>query len=202
MADSIETQLAEKYQQLQALEAEIKGLQAERATMPVEDYALTTSAGDAVRLSDLFGDKDDLILIHNMGFGCPYCTMWADGFNGIYAYVQTRAAFALASPAAPEAQRKGAQWRGWTFPMVSAQDSTLFRDMGFETDDGAPMPGASIFHRDADGTVTRRMSTPFGPGDRFCSVFSFLDLLPEDAGGRQVWYEPKALIPSAKRHPD
>ena len=50
MADSIETQLAEKYQQLQALEAEIKGLQAERATMPVKDYALTTSAGDAVRL--------------------------------------------------------------------------------------------------------------------------------------------------------
>lgn len=202
MADDIETQLAGKYQRLQALEAEIKDLQARRAAMPVGDYALTTSAGDAVRLSDLFGGKDDLILIHNMGFGCPYCTMWADGFNGIYPYIQTRAAFAVASPAAPEAQRKGAQWRGWTFPMVSAAGSTLFRDMGFETDDGAPMPGTSVFHRAADGTVSRRMSAPFGPGDRFCSVFSFLDLLPEAAGGRQVWYEPKALIPDAKRHPD
>ncbi|HEY4822831.1 MAG TPA: hypothetical protein VIH83_04000 [Candidatus Bathyarchaeia archaeon] len=48
----------------------------------VREYVLTDSEGGKAALSTLFGKKDDLILVHNMGRSCPYCTMWADGFNG------------------------------------------------------------------------------------------------------------------------
>ncbi len=37
----------------------------------VKDYSLTDSRGGKVALSDLFGEKDDIILIHNMGRSCP-----------------------------------------------------------------------------------------------------------------------------------
>ncbi len=47
----------------------------------VEDYKLYGPGNKSVKLSQLFGDKEDLIVIHNMGTDCSYCTMWADGFN-------------------------------------------------------------------------------------------------------------------------
>jgi hypothetical protein len=37
----------------------------------VKDYELTSLEG-AVRLSELFGAHDDLIVIHNMGVACSY----------------------------------------------------------------------------------------------------------------------------------
>ncbi|TVS08776.1 MAG: DUF899 domain-containing protein, partial [Phycisphaerales bacterium] len=46
---------------------------------PVGEYAFTTSDGE-VSLADLFAGKRDLLIIHNMGKRCSYCTMWADGF--------------------------------------------------------------------------------------------------------------------------
>lgn len=41
----------------------------------VKDYTLKAWDGGEARLSSFFGDKKDLILIHNMGTGCAYCTM-------------------------------------------------------------------------------------------------------------------------------
>jgi len=49
----------------------------------VDDYILKDWENKDVRLSSLFGSNKDLILIHNMGRQCSYCTMWADGFNGV-----------------------------------------------------------------------------------------------------------------------
>jgi len=65
-------------------------------------------------LAGLFGRKDDLVVIHNMGSSCPYCTLWADGFNGLYDHLANRAAFALSSPDAPAAQKRFAEGpRDW-----------------------------------------------------------------------------------------
>ena len=58
-------------------------MKAKKARESVEDYELIGWGNKKVRLSSLFGEKDELILVHNMGRGCPYCTMWADGFNGV-----------------------------------------------------------------------------------------------------------------------
>jgi len=47
---------------------------------------------ESVALSSLFGDHRDIIVVHNMGQSCRYCTMWADRFNGLYPYLANRSA--------------------------------------------------------------------------------------------------------------
>ncbi|HVN46568.1 MAG TPA: DUF899 family protein [Steroidobacteraceae bacterium] len=146
----------------------------------VQDYELTNSDG-TVRLSELFGRHDDLILIHNMGVACSYCTLWADGYNGIHPHVASRAGFAVSSPDRPPVQRKFAESRGWRFPMVSHAGSSFAADMGYVSAKGGWMPGVSVFRR--DGTRILRVSdTGFSPGDDFCTLWHFFDLLPGGVG--------------------
>jgi predicted dithiol-disulfide oxidoreductase (DUF899 family) len=150
---------------------------ARTAAMPVQDYTLTDHNGNAVKLSEAFGDRDQLLLIHNMGFRCPYCTMWADGFNGLYRYMQRRAGFVLVSNDDPEKQKRGAEKRGWRFPMLSAQGTTLFRDLGFTDDKDGDWPGVSALKKNADGSIERTAADIFGPGDMYNSAWHFFDLL-------------------------
>jgi predicted dithiol-disulfide oxidoreductase (DUF899 family) len=150
------------------------------AKMEVQDYVFKNRNGEDVKFSELFGDKEDLILIHNMGRQCKYCTMWADGFNGIFSHIQNRAGFALVSPDSHEVQREFADSRGWKFPMFSGADSTFIKDMGYVTDKGEYWPGASAFHKDENGNIKRISKTYFGPGDYFCSVWHFFDMLPAE----------------------
>ena len=90
--------------QIRTLEAELKAVRLGAKTRTVEDYALAGADGE-VSLSQLFGGKDELVLVHNMGASCPYCTMWANGINGSVPDIEARAAFALASPDAPDVQK-------------------------------------------------------------------------------------------------
>lgn len=115
--------------------------------MEVRDYILTDSDGRRMALSDLFGEKDDMILIQNMGRSCPYCTMWADGFNGVLDHLEDRAAFVVVSPDAPPVQKQFARSRGWRFRMVSSKGTAFSKDMGFENKQGGPEPGVSVFHK-------------------------------------------------------
>lgn len=161
-----------------------------RPKEPVNDYVLKDSEGNDVKLSQLFGDKEDLILVHNMGTGCAYCTMWADGFTGLVPHLSDRAAFVVCSPDKPDVQKRFAAKRNWNFKMVSAHDSTFVKDMGFWEENGpypGPWPGVSSFHKDPDGQIYRVSRGHFGPGDDFCAVWPFLDLLENGANG----WEPK-----------
>lgn len=67
-----------------------------------KDYSLKDWNGRDVKLSRLFGKNNDLILVHNMGRQCPYCTLWADGFNGLVKHLEDRASFVVVSPDPPE----------------------------------------------------------------------------------------------------
>ena len=120
----------------------------------VKDYEFATLKGP-VKLSVLFGDKRDLFVIHNMGLTCPNCTMWADGFNGLFPHVADRAAFVVSSPDAPEKQAAFAQSRGWKFPMVSDATKTFAGDMGFLSDKGQAQPGVSAFQRTRKSSASR-----------------------------------------------
>ena len=100
--------------QITELRQKIRDIQAAAEPEIVPDHAFATPDG-TTHLSDLFGSKDALFVIHNMGVSCPYCTLWADGFNGIYAHVADRAAFVVCSP---DTQSRFAAGRGWRFPMV------------------------------------------------------------------------------------
>jgi predicted dithiol-disulfide oxidoreductase (DUF899 family) len=152
----------------------------------VADYAFATPAG-AVRLSELFGDKRDLIVIHNMGTSCPNCTLWADGFNGIYHHLADRAAFVVSSPDPPGVQREFAQSRGWRFPMISHASTTFAADMGYRSQRGGWLPGASVFRRDGNHILRVSDTGLLAPGDDFCALWHFFDLLPDGAGD----WEPK-----------
>lgn len=179
---SIEAELAQAYGELMRSREKIAQLQRQLPQPTVQDYAFAGPNDTRVTLSRLFGGKEDLIIIHNMGTSCTYCTMWADGFNGVLPHLQDRAAFVVISPDDPKTQEKFAQQRGWRFSMVSSKGTTFRNDMGFQSDEGV-LPGVSVFHKNADGTITHTSHAPFGPGDDYCSVWHLFDLLPAGSNG-------------------
>ena len=155
------------------------------AKMDVQDYTLKDPDNKDVKLSEMFGDKENLILIHNMGKSCSYCTLWADGFSGITYFMEKKAAFALVSPDAPEVQKEFANSRGWKFKTYSGAGTTFIKDMGYLTDAGSYWPGVSVFHKDADGKITRISTDLFGPGDFYSSPWHFFDLLPQEKESKE-----------------
>jgi predicted dithiol-disulfide oxidoreductase (DUF899 family) len=104
---------------------------------PVNDYTFHGSNDTPIKLSELFGNRDELLLIHNMGKGCPYCTLWADGFNGVLNHIENRTAFAVVSPDDTATQSQFASSRGWKFRLVSGKGNSFTKDMGFLSAKGA-----------------------------------------------------------------
>jgi predicted dithiol-disulfide oxidoreductase (DUF899 family) len=180
-------QLARYRRQIADLRKELRAAQAAVEPEEVKDYTFQKADGGTARLSELFGDKDTLLVIHNMGAGCPYCTLWADGFNGVYDHLRNRAAFVLSSPDAPAQQQKFAAGRGWRFPMISYEGTSFGEDMGYRVD-GQARPGVSVLRR-RDRKILRVADTGFEPGDDFCSVWHLFDLIPEGAAGWQPKFE-------------
>jgi predicted dithiol-disulfide oxidoreductase (DUF899 family) len=183
---SKELKQAEK--ELQELKKKIIGLRKEAKTEITKDYELKTLDGQTVNLFSLFGDKDDLIVVHNMGRGCPYCTLWADGFNGIYKHLENRVSFALVSHDSPEIARRFVSGRNWKFRVLANDGGPFSFEMGYADEKGNPYPGVSTFHRDGDGKVYRVAHTSFGPGDDFCSLWHLFDLLNDGPNGWQPRY--------------
>jgi predicted dithiol-disulfide oxidoreductase (DUF899 family) len=185
--------LAAHRKRIAGLRRRMRQVQQRMEPEPVEDYTFASARGP-VRLSQLFGAKRDLIVIHNMGSGCPHCTLWADGYNGLYPHLASRAAFVVTSPDPPAVQQRFARSRGWRFPMVSHQGTTFAADMGYRSREGRWRPGVSAFRRTRDGIV-RLSDTGLQPGDDFCPAWHFFDLFPEGAAG----WEPRFRYAAARR---
>ncbi|RDS81167.1 DUF899 domain-containing protein [Dyella monticola] len=178
----VHDKLTDYRRQIAAIREKMRDTLADVEPQVVGDYAFTNLDG-TVHLSDFFGEHDDLIVIHNMGATCSYCTLWADGYNGIHRHVVTRAGFMVTSPDHPSVQKKLAESRGWKFPMVSHAGSSFAKDMGYVSGKGGWLPGVSVFRRENEAIV-RVSDTGFSPGDDFCSLWHFFDLLPGGAGER------------------
>jgi predicted dithiol-disulfide oxidoreductase (DUF899 family) len=151
----------------------------------VEDFELTTKEGEKVRLSRLFGEKEDLVVVHDMGRSCPTCTTWADGLNGLRAHLEDRLAFVVSTPDEPATQRSFAAERGWSFRMVSTAGTSFADDLGFAGEhEGKRMlyPGLSVFRRAEGGGLVRVARDWFGPGDPYCALWPIMDLLPHGQG--------------------
>lgn len=181
--------ITEYRQQIAVIRQQIRETQQAVEPQQVDDYEFHTIEGP-IRLSQMFGNQEDLIVIHNMGTSCPSCTMWADGYNGIHHHVTSRAAFAVSSPDTPETQRKFAASRGWTFPMVSHAGGTFAADMGYRSGKGGWLPGISVFQRQGRNIV-RVSDAKFSPGDDFCAVWHMFDMLRD---GAAAW-SPKTQYP-------
>lgn len=128
-----------------------------------EDHVFETLTGPK-KLSELFAGKTLLFAINNMGVKCRYCTLWADGFNGILPHLESRFAVMLFSKDSPEEQHRFANSRGWRFRMASHG--------GGPYDDG---PGLACYEL-REGKVFLKNKANFGPGDDFCAMWSFLSL--------------------------
>jgi predicted dithiol-disulfide oxidoreductase (DUF899 family) len=189
--------------QIYELTARLNKLRQAASGSEVGAYRFATLAGE-VSLLDLFGDKDTLLLIHNMGQGCRYCTLWADGFNGFLPHLESAMSVVLVSKDDPELQRRFANSRGWRFRLASHGGGDYMTEQSVQ-DGGGNMPGAVVYTRDGS-MVRRKNAVIFGPGDRFCSAWNLLALAGLDEGSWTpqfgYWQRPALMDDGGANLPD
>ena len=173
MSEAVAEEIAGLEAKIYELSNQLEALKKDYVGPEVRDYTFATQAGE-VRLSDLFGDRDRLLVIHNMGQGCRYCTLWADGFNGLLPHLENAVSVVLVSKDDPETQRRFANSRGWRFRLASHGGGDYITEQTV-MEGAANMPGAVVYER-REGKIRRRNAAVFGPGDRYCAAWSLLGL--------------------------
>jgi predicted dithiol-disulfide oxidoreductase (DUF899 family) len=177
-------EIAALEKQLYELTTRLNELKKTNVGEDVKNYAFSTLDGD-VKLLDMFGDNDRLLVIHNMGQGCRYCTLWADGFNGFLPHLESAMAVVLVSRDAPELQRTFANSRGWRFRLASHGGGDYIQEQSVVEGQGN-YPGAVVYER--NGTrITRKNVAVFGPGDLYCSIWNLLGM----AGLNEATWTPQ-----------
>ena len=176
------------------LTTELNTLRKASAGEPVPNYRFETLAGETT-LRDLFGDHEQLLAIHNMGQGCRYCTLWADGFNGLLPHLESALAVVLVSKDPPEVQRRFANSRGWRFRLASHGGGAYIQEQGV-FGEAENYPGAVVYQRDGE-RILRRNACVFGPGDLYCALWPLLGMAGLDSGSwtpqYRYWQRPERL---------
>lgn len=178
--------------QLYLLKLEVDKARRQNPPEEVPDFTFETSTGQTT-LSELFQDKGELILIHNMGTSCDYCTMWADILQTSLPFLKDHAAVALVSPDSTSHQAETAKARSWGFSMVHDPGYVFTRAMGFCMDEGDQThvaPGCSTFKKRPDGQIVRTNYTQFGPLDDFNPVWHFWSMLDRE----DSWHPDPSLF--------
>jgi len=162
-------------------------------------YELISESGPT-KLSDLFGDKDTL-MIYSMMFGpqrkapCPSCTSFLTSWNGTATNLRERVAIAVTarSPIARLVEYK--RQRGFD-KLPFASDVSGYYTRTYVNADDADVPGFSVFTR-RDGTIRHFYSgemsgamadpgqDPRGAPD-LDPLWLMLDITPEGRG--TDWY--------------
>jgi len=199
----VNTEIIELEQQIFELTTKLNELRKSNVGDEVRNYAFATLNGET-NLMELFGSNNELLLIHNMGQGCSYWTLWADGFNGFLKHRESVMSVVLVSKDPPELQRQFANSRDWRFRLASHGGGDYIREQTVM--EGADnMPGAVVYERDGD-RITRKNSCVFGPGDIYCSIWSLLGLagLGEDDWTPQYayWTRPEKMDDGGANLPD
>lgn len=161
---------------------------------PVRNHSFDTLVGTTDLLT-LFAGKKSLLIIHNMGDGCRWCTSWADGLNAALPHLEERFSVVLANKNTPAEQRKFALERGWGFRMVSHGGGDYAIEQSV-TGDGTDMPGITCYIL-KDGQIFRKNASVFGPGDFFNPLFHVATLagigLEELTPQFSYWKRPVAM---------
>jgi predicted dithiol-disulfide oxidoreductase (DUF899 family) len=166
-------------------------------------------------LAELFAGRSQLFVYHFMfgpeaQEGCKHCSFWADHFDGAALHLPHRDVSFVAVSRAPLAKLEQFKRRmGWRFKWVSSANTDFNYDHGvsftpdqvkrgamfynYETTD-AGMPdreGASVFYKDATGTVFHTYSCYARGIDMLNGTYHVLDLVPkgrdEDPENPQSW---------------
>lgn len=190
MQNEIQKTEKEIYELIQKLDK----LRKDSPPVAVKNYKFQTLTGE-VSLLDLFAGKEILFAIHNMGQGCRYCTLWADGINSFLPHLEDQFSVVLLSKDNPETQRQFANSRQWRFRMASHGGGEYLKEQNVMPGEGN-MPGLSCYIRKGN-EIFKKNNAVFGPGDLFCSIWHFLSLagFGEDnwTPQFQYWQRPTQL---------
>jgi|SRR5579872_816298 len=188
----------------------------------VEKEYVFEGAHGSMTLAELFDGRSQLVVYHAMfdpataspstpwteDAACPYCSWWADNFNGIVVHLNHRDVTLVAVSRAPYAKIAAYEQRmGWTFPWVSSGNGDFNFDyrVSFTAQelaekkadynytihaDHSEMPGASVFIKDAAGTIFHTYSTYARGLDMLNVAYHYLDLVPKgrDEGSRGPYW--------------
>ena len=166
------------------------------------DYRFTGPDGEET-LGELFAGRGQLAVYHFMfgadwEEGCPSCSFWGDGLNGLEVHLAARdVTLVLASTAPYEVLEAYRQRMGWTLKWVSSAGSSFNADFGvsFTPEEleagtqvynyrkqgfsGSEAPGFSSFSRGEDGDVYHHYSTYARGLESFNAAYRLLDLMPK-----------------------
>lgn len=166
------------------------------------DYRFDSPDGPR-SLSDLFGNCSQLLVYHFMfgpdwEEGCPSCSFWADGYDGLGVHLQYRDTAMVTVARTSVEKFDGYMARmGWEFPWVSSLNNSFNKDFGVQFTDadlaeGAmeynyrpqtsafdEAPGISVFYKDSAGDIYHTYSC-FARGlDMLNGAYQLLDLTPK-----------------------
>ena len=169
---------------------------------PPEDYAFDGADGP-VRLSELFADGKDSLIVYSYMFGpqmkqpCVMCTSILDALDGEAPHVVQRVNLAVVAKSPLDRILGFTQPRGWrNLRLLSSANNTYNRDYHGEDAMGAQMPACNVFVK-RDGKVRHFYSTELlydawekgqdgRHADMFWPLWNLFDLTPEGRG--TDWY--------------
>ncbi len=172
----------------------------------IDDYLFTEGPRDLsadgpatkVRLSELFARPEASVVIYQYMLGegqttpCPMCSLIVDSLAGIAHHIDQTMNFAVVAAGDVRDLRAVARARGWHGLRFLSSAGTSFKsDLGFQTESGDQMPGATVVVRADDGTLRYAYSgsAVLGPDqyrgmDLLMPLWHLLDLTPQ---GRGTW---------------
>jgi predicted dithiol-disulfide oxidoreductase (DUF899 family) len=189
------------------LRRQIEAVAAERRKLPLggvikEDYAFDSADGP-VRLSSLFEDGKDTLLVYSYMFGpqmaapCVSCTSILDSLDGEAPHVVQRVKLAVVARSPIDRILEFTRARGWrNLRLLSSAGNTYNLDYHGESDTGAQLPMMNVFVR-RNGRIYHTYGTEllFASSDRgqdgrhvdsFWPLWNLFDLTPEGRG--TSWY--------------
>lgn len=193
--------LLEREKELTKFRDEVNRLRLEMPWKKVEkDYVFQSSEGPK-HLSDLFGNRSQLIIYHFMfapgwSEGCNGCSFLVDHLDAARQHFENHDVSAAVVSRAPLENFLTFKKRmGWTFPWLSSEGSDFNYDFGasFHRADldagpvfynfkmqalkGEDQPGASSFLRNEEG-IYHTYSTFERGGDLLIGAYNWLDIAP------------------------
>jgi predicted dithiol-disulfide oxidoreductase (DUF899 family) len=182
----------------QALVDQVKALAAKRRKLPpggelkadyVFQWANDGKVGQRVKFSELFGDKDTLMLYSFM-YGphwdnpCPSCTSLMDGFDRSAYQVTRNAAFAGIAKAPAEKINAWAKKRGWSqIALLSGFESPFQADYKCQGEsDDMQLPVMHVFTK-RGGKIRHFWATEL-PGNHVDTVWPYWNLMDFTPEGR------------------
>ena len=188
----------------QELLDKVKSVAARRRKLPnggqlKEDYTFQWAndgkVGKSVKFSELFGDKNTLLLYSFM-FGpnwdnpCPSCTSLVDGFDRSWYQVTRDAAFVAIAKAPPDRINAWAKKRGWSqMALLSGFNSPFQADYKCQGDsDDMQLPVMHVF-RKQKGKIFHFWATEL-PSNHVDTVWPYWNLMDFTPAGRPGYDTP------------